>query len=206
MNQTCYFENDLPSTLVFEGSVAVDTEAMGLNPHRDRLCLVQLADKSGNTYFVHFKDAQNYHKAKNLKRLLSNPAVTKIFHYARFDIAILKHYLGVDISPLFCTKIASKLARTYTQRHGLENLCREILGVTLNKEAQCSDWGAQTLTTEQLNYAANDVIYLHALKTSLEDMLRRTHRYELADSCFNFLPTRAAMDLLGWSDDYIFQH
>lgn len=206
--QTGYtvFENDLPDGHSFAGAIAVDTEAMGLNPHRDRLCLVQLADEAGQVAMVHFKTAQAYHNAVNLKRLLQDTSVEKIFHFARFDVAIMQYYLGVTAQPLFCTKIASKLSRTFVQRHGLKDLCRDLLGVHVSKEEQTSDWGAPVLTAAQLNYAAQDVLYLHRLKEALVPMLQRVDRWELAKACFDFIPQRCTMDLLGWQDDYIFSY
>ncbi len=195
---------DLPAGVGFGGSVAIDTETMGLNPHRDRLCLVQLSGGDGNCHLVQFRVGQ--YDAPNLKKLLSDANVLKIFHFARFDVAVLKHYLGVDAQPLYCTKIASKLVRTFTDRHGLKDLCKELVGVDLSKQQQTSDWGAAQLTPEQITYAASDVLHLHALKKRLDEMLAREGRSDLAQACFRFLPARAALDLLGWPEIDIFSH
>jgi len=195
---------DLPEGLLFGDSVAVDTEAMGLNPYRDRLCLVQLSRGDGDAHLVQL--AAGCYDAPNLKRLLTDPAVVKLFHFARFDIAMLYHYLGVMPLPLYCTKIASRLVRTFTDRHGLRDLCKDLLGVELKKEQQSSDWGAASLTEDQQRYAASDVLYLHALRGRLDAMLAREHRTELARSCFDFLPARALLDLEGWAEQDIFAH
>jgi len=195
---------DLPDGLLLGDAVAIDTEAMGLNPHRDRLCLVQLSRGDGDAHLVQF--APDCYDAPNLRRLLADPAVTKLFHFARFDIAMLYHYLGVMARPLYCTKIASRLVRTFTDRHGLRDLCKDLLGVDLKKEQQSSDWGAASLSEEQLRYAASDVRYLHALRTRLDEMLAREGRTELARSCFDFLPARALLDLEGWPEQDIFAH
>ena len=196
---------DLPEGLLFGDAVAIDTEAMGLNPHRDRLCLVQLSRGDGNAHLVQF--AAGCYDAPNLKRLLADPAVLKLFHFARFDIAILYHYLGVMPQPLYCTKIASRLVRTFAERHGLRDLCKDLLGIELKKkEQQSSDWGAATLTDEQLRYAASNVLHLHALRARLDAMLARERRTELAQSCFDFLPARALLDLEGWAEQDIFAH
>jgi len=197
-------KNDLPAGLTFSGSIAVDTETMGLQPTRDRLCLVQLSAGDGTAHLVQF-DGQNY-DAPNLKAVLSDRALVKIFHYARFDLAVIAHYLNVHAAPLWCTKIASKLTRTYTDRHGLKDLCRELLGVDLSKLQQSSDWGAAELSDAQLNYAASDVLHLHALKERLETMLDREGRRPMAEACFEFVLVRAAMDLAGWDDLDIFAH
>jgi ribonuclease D len=197
-------KGDLPEGHLFGDSVAVDTEAMGLNPHRDRLCLVQLSRGDGDAHLVQF--AAGCYDAPNLKRLLVDPAVVKLFHFARFDIAILYHYLGVMPQPLYCTKIASRLVRTFTDRHGLRDLCKDLLGVELKKEQQSSDWGAATLSDEQLRYAASDVLHLHPLRARLDQMLARERRAELARSCFDFLPARALLDLEGWAEQDIFAH
>ena len=194
---------DLPAGLAFGDSVAVDTETMGLNPGRDRLCLVQLSAGDGNAHLVQL--AQGRYDAPNLKALLTDPAITKLFHFARFDLAALQRYLGVTCTPVYCTKIASRLTRTFTDRHGLKDLCRDVLGIALSKEQQSSDWGAETLSEAQLSYAAADVLYLHDLRTALDGMLIREGRMALAQACFDFLPTRAALDLAGWPDD-IFAH
>ncbi len=195
---------DLPAGLLFGDAVAIDTEAMGLNPHRDRLCLVQLSRGDGDAHLVQF--AAGGYDAPNLKRLLADPAVTKLFHFARFDIAILYHYLGVMPQPLYCTKIASRLVRTFTDRHGLRDLCKDLLGIDLKKEQQSSDWGAPSLTEEQLRYAASDVLHLHALRARLDAMLEREGRVGLARSCFDFLPARALLDLEGWAEQDIVAH
>jgi ribonuclease D len=197
-------ENDLPAGVRFGSSVAIDTETMGLNPHRDRLCLVQLSGGNGDCRIVRVAD-RNY-AAPNLKALLTDPSVTKIFHFARFDIAMLRKFLGVVPQPIYCTKIASRLTRTFTDRHGLKDLCRDLLGVELSKEQQSSDWGAKELSQAQLKYAASDVLHLHALRAKLDDMLVREGRRELAEACFRFLPTRAELDLAGWGDEDIFAH
>lgn len=196
--------NDLPADLDLGNIVAVDTEMMGLNPHRDRLCVVQLSAGDGNAHLVQFQDRQ--FNAPHLKKLLSNPDVTKIFHFARSDVASIKQYLDVTVNPIYCTKIASKLARTFTNYHGLKNLCKDVLGVDLDKQQQTSDWGVENLTPEQQAYAASDVLHLHKLKAALDTMLQREGRMEMAQACFNFLPTRAALDLQGWDEEDIFAH
>lgn len=195
---------DLPDGCTFGDCVAIDTETMGLDPSRDRLCLVQLSAGDGDAHIVRF-DAGAY-AAPNLKLLLADASVTKLFHFARFDIAMISRYLGIVCTPVFCTKIASRLTRTFTDRHGLKDLCRDLLGVTLSKEQQSSDWGAAALTEAQLSYAAADVLYLHQLKQHLETLLVREGRAELAQACFEFLPHRAALDLAGWPDADIFAH
>ena len=196
-------KNDLPDDLDLGSAVAIDTETMGLNPARDRLCLVQLSSGDGSAHLVQMLDPA--YDAPNLKKLVSSPDVLKIMHFARFDVAILMHSLGVDCPNVYCTKIASKLVRTYTDKHGLAYICRELLGVELNKQYQSSDWGVENLSAEQLSYAANDVYYLHRLRDRLNTMLIRENRMELAQSCFDFLKARAQLDLQGWPDD-IFQH
>ena len=197
-------QGDLPSGLDFGSSVAIDTETLGLNPLRDRLCLIQLSSGDGTAHLVQIsKEADD---APNMKALLANHDVLKLFHFARFDIAVLYHAFGVMTWPLYCTKIASKLTRTYTDRHGLKDLCRELIGVEISKQQQSSDWGAQSLTPEQLKYAASDVLYLHDLKEKLDEMLNRENRVELAQACFEFLPSRAKLDLAGWSEADIFSH
>jgi ribonuclease D len=196
--------NDLPAGLAFGACVAVDSETRGLNPLRDRLCVVQLSDGQGDAHLVQF-DGKDF-SAPNLKAILVDPKVEKIFHFGRFDIAVFKHYLGVDTAPLFCTKIASKLVRTYTDRHGLKDVCRELAGVELSKQQQSSDWAAATLSEAQKTYAASDVLYLHAVRDRLTEMLEREGRMALATSCFEFLPTRAALDLAGWEATDIFSH
>ncbi len=198
------YRGDLPSDFNPGSSVAIDTETLGLKPARDKLCLVQISTGDGNAVLVQM-DRSNYH-APNLKALLANPKVLKIFHFARFDVAVLKQYLDVDTAPLFCTKIASKLVRTYTDRHGLKELVRELLGIDLNKLQQSSDWGAHTLTDAQKAYAAEDVVYLHELKQRLAQMLEREGRTAIAQSCFEFIPTRTALDLMGWPEEDVFAH
>lgn len=197
-------KGDLPQDVTFTGSVAIDTEAMGLNPHRDPLCVVQLSSGDGNAHLVQL-DRTTY-DAPNLKKLLTDPAVTKIFHYARFDVAALQNAFGIVTTPLYCTKIASKIARTYTDAHGLKSLCKELLGIDLSKQQQSSDWGAEVLSEAQQTYAASDVLYLHQLMDKLEAMLKRERRHEMAHACFGFLPTRAALDLAGWEEIDIFHH
>jgi ribonuclease D len=197
-------KGDLPSGLDFGDAVAVDTETMGLNPLRDRLCLVQLSAGDGHCHLVQFTGAD--YAAPNLRKLLTDPRVTKLFHFARFDLAALRQYLSVTCAPVYCTKIASRLARTFTDRHSLKDLCREILGVEMSKQEQSSDWGAPVLTEAQIKYAAADVLYLHRLATELDRMLDRESRRDLAAACFAFLPIRAELDLAGWSEIDIFQH
>jgi len=197
-------KNDLPAGLDLGPIVAIDSETLGLNPVRDRLCLVQLSSGDGTAHMVQFTDGK--YDAPNLKKLLTDPAVTKLFHYARFDVAMFRKYLGVMTTPIYCTKIASKLVRTYTDKHGLKDLVKELLGTDLSKEQQSSDWGAPELSEKQLSYAANDVAYLHRLKDALDGMLAREHRTDLAQACFGFLPTRAELDLAGWPDTDIFSH
>jgi ribonuclease D len=194
---------DLPEGLSFGDSVAIDSEAMGLHPHRDALTVVQLSAGDGDAHIVQLR--RDY-DAPNLKRLLADRSVLKLLHYARFDVAMFMHHLGVETRPIYCTKIASKLARTYTDRHGLKDVTRELLGLELSKQQQSSDWGADQLTPEQLNYAASDVLSLHALKARLDAMLEREGRTELARACFDFLPVRARLDLAGWADQDIFAH
>jgi len=197
-------KGDLPDGLDFGECVAIDTETLGLRPHRDRLCLVQLSAGDGNAHLVQF--AKDAYDAPNLKRILADKNVTKIFHFGRFDLAILQRYLGVLAEPVFCTKIASRLARTYTDRHGLKDICRELLSVDISKQQQSSDWGAETLSQAQLDYAASDVLYLHAARERLDAMLAREGRTDLASACFGFLPTRARLDLDGWPETDIFAH
>ncbi|WGF90618.1 ribonuclease D [Marinivivus vitaminiproducens] len=197
-------EGDLPEGALAGGVIAVDTEAMGLNPHRDRLCVVQLSAGDGVCHLVRFEPAT--YDAPVLSRLLADPAVLKLFHFGRFDIAMIRHYLGVTCRPVYCTKIASRLARTFTDRHGLKDLCRDLLGVDITKTQQTSDWGAPQLTEAQQLYAASDVLYLHRLRDALDAMLAREGRSDLAQSCFDFLPTRAELDLRGWPDFDIFAH
>lgn len=198
------YKGDLPEGLDFGPSVAVDTETLGLIPRRDKLCLVQLSSGDGNAHLVQL-DRTNY-GAPNLKALLTNPEVLKIFHFARFDVAVIKYYLGIDVAPLYCTKIASRLTRTYTDRHGLKDLIKELLGIDLNKQQQSSDWGAHVLSDAQKQYAAQDVLYLHELKARLDQMLAREGRTDVARACFTFLPARAALDLAGWTEEDVFAH
>ena len=195
---------DLPDDLDLGGAVAIDCETMGLNPHRDRLCVVQLSSGDGHAHLVQIAPGQT--RAPNLERLLADPDVLKIFHFGRFDIAALLNAFGVRTAPVYCTKIASKLCRTYTDRHGLKYLLDEMLGVDISKQQQMSDWGAETLTEAQLSYAASDVLYLHRLKERLDRQLAREGRAELAAECFRFLPTRAELDLAGWPEQDIFEH
>jgi ribonuclease D len=194
---------DLPADLSFGAAVAVDTETMGLNPLRDRLCLVQLSAGDGSAHLVQFEPGR--YDAPQLKRLLADPAVLKIFHFARFDVAALKRYLGIVTAPVYCTKTASRLARTFTDRHGLKDLAKDLLGIELSKQQQSSDWGARSLSDEQMRYAASDVLHLHQLRARLDEMLVREGRLDLALECFRFLPARALLDLGGWPED-IFQH
>ncbi|MFG1477394.1 ribonuclease D [Xanthobacter sp. V4C-4] len=199
-------QGDLPADFVAAPVVAIDTETMGLNPFRDRLCLVQLSNGDGSADLVQLPQGANAQSAPNLVRLLTDPAVTKLFHFGRFDIAVLQHTFRVMPQPVWCTKIASRLVRTYTDRHGLKELVRELLGVDISKQQQSSDWGSGDLTDAQLTYAASDVLYLHALKAKLEEMLAREGRTALAAACFAFLPARAALDLAGWPEQDIFSH
>lgn len=197
-------QGDLPDGLALGPIVAIDSETMGLRPVRDRLCVVQLSSGDGNAHLVQF--APGAYAAPNLTRLLTDPATLKLFHFARFDVAVMRAFLGVETAPIYCTKIASKLVRTYTDRHGLKDLCRELLGIELSKQQQSSDWGAADLTAEQQLYAASDVLHLHALKDRLDTMLAREGRSEIAAACFRFLGTRAALDLMGYADEDIFSH
>jgi len=198
------YHGDIPEDLDLGPVVAIDSETMGLNPLRDRLCVVQLSSGDGIAHLVKF-DGMSWN-APNLTRMLTNPDQLKLFHFARFDVAVMKQYLGVQTGPVYCTKIASKLVRTYTDRHGLKELCRELLGVDLSKVQQSSDWGAAELTEAQQTYAAQDVLHLHALRERLDVMLQRENRSELAKACFDFLPKRADLDLLGWNEVDIFAH
>jgi len=188
----------------FGDSVAVDGEMMGLNHKRDRLCLLQLSAGDGTVHLVQFRPGA--YSAPNLQKLFTDPKILKIFHFARFDVAAIQQYLGVTTAPLYCTKIASRLARTFTQHHSLKTLCRDLLGVDLSKQQQTSDWGSDTLTQEQMEYAASDVLHLHKIKDILEDMLAREGRADLAKACFTFLPHRAKLDLAGWGEEDIFAH
>ncbi|MGI9493913.1 MAG: ribonuclease D [Geminicoccaceae bacterium] len=199
-----YHQEDLPGDVDLGDVVAVDTETLGLNPDRDRLCVVQLSGGQGDCHIVHFR-GQRY-DAPNLCRMLSDPATLKLFHFARFDLAVLKRYLGTMCKPVYCTKIASKIARTYTDRHGLKDLCQELLGIDLSKQMQSSDWGALELSDAQLSYASHDVLHLHALRKRLDEMLRREGRDHLTGPCFDFLPHRAELDLAGWANTDIFAH
>lgn len=198
------YENDLPDGLSFDDAIAVDTETLGLNPLRDRLCLVQLSSGDGSAHLVKF-DGQNY-DAPNLKSLLGREDIVKIFHFARFDLAVIYQWLGVWAAPVYCTKVASKLCRTYTDRHSLKDLTRELIELELSKQQQSSDWGADVLSEAQQKYAASDVLYLHKLRNKLDQMLIREGRAEIAQKTFEFLPTRAELDLLGWAETDIFAH
>jgi len=197
-------KGDLPDGTSYGDSVAIDTETLGLNPHRDRLCVVQLSGGDGNADVVQIAPGQT--RAPNIEKLLADPAVTKLFHFGRFDIAMMYKTFGVMAEPVYCTKIASKLARTYTDRHGLKDLVRELLAVELSKQQQSSDWGQDTLSEAQLTYAASDVLHLHALRARLNMMLEREGRYDVAKACFEFLPVRARLDLMGWPNSDIFSH
>jgi ribonuclease D len=195
---------DLPDLSAYKGAVAIDTEAMGLDPNRDRLCVVQLSPGDGSADVVQIAAGQT--DAPNIKRLLADASKLKIFHYGRFDIGLLFKTFGVMAGPVYCTKIASRLARTYTDKHGLKDIARELLGVDLSKQQQLTDWGADELTDAQVSYAATDVLHLHALKDKLDAMLAREHRTDLADACFRFLPERVRLDLAGWAEQDIFSH
>ena len=201
--QTHLYKNDLDDGVVFRGNVAIDTEAMGLDPARDRLCLIQIFDGETDCHMVQFENSNT--ESPNLIKLLNDENIQKIFHYARFDMAALKHALKIDVKNVYCTKIASKIARTYTNNHGLKDLCKELLGVEISKKQQSSDWGNSNLSKEQIAYAANDVIYLHQIKNKLDEMLIREDRQLLVDACLSFLPTRVELDLRGWEND-IFSH
>ena len=203
MTNTLY-QGDLPDDLDLGDMVAIDCETMGLNPHRDRLCLVQLSGGDGNAHLVQIAKGQT--RAPNLERLLTDPKVLKLFHFGRFDIAAMYHAFGALTAPVYCTKIASKLVRTYTDRHGLKNLLDELLGVDISKLQQMSDWGAADLSEAQLAYAASDVLYLHGLREKLNERLEREGRMDLAEAAFEFLPTRARLDLAGWPEIDIFSH
>jgi len=201
--------HDLPDGTDLGPVVAIDTETMGLNPHRDRLCLVQMSAGDGTAHLVQLIPPSlggHGYDAPNLARLMADPSVTKLMHFARFDVAVLQQALGITVAPVKCTKIAAKLVRTFTDRHGLKELCRELLGVELSKQQQTSDWGLPELTTEQMAYAASDVLYLHALWDRLEALLVRENRLALAEACFAFLPARCRLDLLGYEDPDIFSH
>ena len=197
-------EGDLPAHVKFEGSVAIDTETMGLNPFRDALCVVQLSDGKGDAHVIRLKRPD--YDCPNLKALVSNPRILKIFHFARFDLGMIQQWLGAPCFPVYCTKIASRLARTYTDRHGLKDVARELLSIDMDKAEQSSDWGAEELSDSQLHYAARDVLHLHALRAGLDVMLAREGRTALAQACFDFLPARARLDLAGWAERDIFSH
>jgi ribonuclease D len=198
------YQNDIPADLDLGPVVAIDCETMGLNPHRDRLCVIQMSSGDGNAHLVQV--AQGQTEAPNLCAMLENPEVLKLFHFGRFDIAAMYNAFGALTAPVYCTKIASKLVRTYTDRHGLKNLLQELLGTDISKQQQSSDWGSPKLTKAQLDYAASDVLYLHELKAELDRMLEREGRAEFAQACFDFLPTRAKLDLAGWPEIDIFSH
>jgi ribonuclease D len=200
-----FHKNDLPDLAGYNvEAIAIDTETLGLNPHRDRLCVVQMSAGDGNADVIQIAAGQK--EAPNLTRLLADPRIAKIYHYGRFDIAVLYHAFGVMPEPVFCTKIASRLTRTYTDRHGLKDICSELLGVNLSKAQQSSDWAAETLSQEQIDYAASDVLYLHQLRDKLIGRLVRESRLAEAEACFHFLPTRAKLDLMGWAEQDIFAH
>lgn len=198
------YQNDLPDDLDLGPVVAIDCETMGLNPHRDRLCVIQMSGGDGNAHLVQVAKGQT--EAPNLTKMLEDPNVLKLFHFGRFDIAAMYHAFGALTAPVYCTKIASKLVRTYTDRHGLKNLLQELLSVDISKQQQMSDWGAETLSDAQIEYAASDVLYLHALRDKLNERLAREGRSEVAQACFHFLPTRAKLDLAGWPEQDIFSH
>ena len=200
-----FHEEDLPAGVLGEGPVAVDTETMGLNSHRDRLCVVQISDGRGDEHLVRFGPGSRY-DAPNLKAVLADPDRLKLYHFARFDLAAIQLYLGVTAAPVYCTKIASRLVRTYTDRHGLKDLVRELLGQEISKQQQSSDWGGSVLSDAQKDYAASDVRYLHAMREELDRRLAREGRTELAQACFDFLPARAKLDLAGWPEVDIFAH
>lgn len=199
-----FHENDLPEDALATGPIAVDTETLGLNPHRDRLCLVQLSTGDGDAHLVRLRPGA--YEAPNLRAVLADPRRLKIFHFARFDLAVIEQYLQVVAAPVFCTKIASRLVRTYTDRHGLKDLAKELIGVDLSKQQQSSDWGAEQINEAQRAYAASDVLYLHALKAELDGRLAREGRTAIAQACFDFLPYRARLDLVGWPEIDIFAH
>ena len=199
-----FHKNDLPANVNFTKSVAIDTETMGLSILRDRLCLLQISGGDGNAHVIQFE--QNNYNALNLKRILSDESIQKIFHFARFDLSAIKHYLNVEIKNIYCTKIASRLIRTYTDSHGLKSICEELLGVEISKKQQSSDWGNGEISEKQLEYAASDVLYLHALKEKLTKMLIRENRFEIFQTCVNFLPTRVELDLQGFPTIDIFTH
>lgn len=205
MKTVHYHLYDLPDSINLKGDLAVDTEAMGLRHDRDRLCIVQIGDKEGEVHVIHFPEAV-YDKSPNLGNLLIDKSRVKIFHYARFDVAIIQKYLGICMDNIYCTKIASKLVRTYTEQHSLKELCFELAGVKISKQHQSSYWGSDSLSREQIEYAASDVAYLHLLRAKLDKMLIREDRAEIARKCFEFLPVRAELDIMGWQDFDIFAH
>lgn len=194
----------MPADLILNGDIAVDTEAMGLNNKRDRLCVVQLSDGNGDAHLVQFVGGE--YNAPNLVKLLTDASRTKIFHFARFDLSIMRHYLGIRLSNIYCTRTASRLARTYTDKHGYKDICKELIGVDVSKQQQSSYWGADSLTTDQVDYAASDVLHLHKLRAKLEAMIEREGRSELAKAIFDFLPFRAELDLAGWENDDLLAH
>ena len=196
--------NDLPDNIVFKNSIAIDTETMGLNPIRDKLCLVQISKGNNISHLVKINDIKK--KPKNLIKILKNNKIKKIFHFARFDVAVLKHSYGINIDNVYCTKIASKLTRAFTDKHGYKDLCKELLNKNISKEEQSSDWGSKKLTIAQQKYAATDVLYLHQIKDKLDSILIREKRTKLAQDCFNFIKIRTDLDLLGWAEDDIFKH
>ena len=200
------YKADIPNNLKSTSMLALDTETMGLSYQRDRLCVVQISFGDKNAHLIKFDDFKDYKQAYNLRLLMKNRKVLKIFHYARFDLAIIKKYLGVMPAPVYCTKIASKIARTYTDKHGLKEICKELLNVEISKQQQSSDWGKKELTKNQINYASNDVLYLHELKSKLDEILKREKRIDLAYSIFKFLPLRVKLDLMGWQNTDIFSH
>jgi ribonuclease D len=201
-----FHEEDLPADVTFaDGPIAIDTEAMGLVPGRDRLCVVQLSDGGGHEHLVRFRKGSDY-SAPNLKALLSDPNRLKLYHFARFDLGIMQAYLGIIAAPVYCTRTASRLVRTYTDRHGLKDLVKELLNIDLSKQQQTSDWGAEELSDAQREYAASDVRYLHQLKEKLDERLAREDRVGLAQACFDFLPARALLDIAGWAEQDIFAH
>jgi len=199
-----FYKNDIPTTLFFKDSIAIDTETMGLNISRDRLCLIQISNGDGNAHIIQFE--KNQYNAPNLKKLLSDSAIQKIFHFARFDMATIEHYLGVEIKNIYCTKIASKLIRTYTDSHGLKSICEELLGIEISKKQQSSDWGNSDISEKQIDYAASDVLHLHALRDKLNKMLIRENRMDIFQACLEFLPTRIKLDLEGFASLDIFAH
>jgi len=204
MTKIYFHKHDLPTEIKFQDSVAVDSETLGLRPERDPLCLIQLSSGDGNAHLIQL-DRENY-DAPNLKKILTDGNCLKIFHFARFDVAVFKKYLNIDCEPIYCTKIASKLVRTYTDKHGLKDLCKETLNIDLSKQQQSSNWGAEELTEDQKKYAASDVIYLHEIKSKLDQQLIKMDRQALADQCFSFINTRVDLDLKGWPDIDIFSH